>query len=545
MNEEDQAPTPIWQKLQHIASRLRSTSIAELFAHDSRRVERMQLHAAGGLLLDYSKNRIDPEALDTLGALFQECGLADKLQAQLAGEPVNNTEQRPAMHTAIRACLNGQSAPEHNWIKTEYERAAAFAASLYLGQRRGASGAIISDVVNLGIGGSDLGPRMAAAALSSYADSKVRVHFVSSLDSTELADTLRTLNPETSLFLVSSKSFSTEETLCNARQAMSWFNNSRSQDELHAHFAAITGNADKAEALGISADCIFPVPDWVGGRYSLWSSSGLALMVAIGQERFEQFLHGAWLMDQNARNSDFNNNMAAILAALEIWHCNILNYGSLAVIPYSYQLRLLPSYLQQLVMESNGKSVNRQGAPAAHSTSPVLWGTAGTEGQHSFHQLLHQGTEIIPVDFILCLGLTGATTESETRLASHCLAQSKALMEGKSEQRAKQELLKQGMPEADATRLAPHRAMPGNRPSSTIVLEQLSPQNLGALIALYEHKTFFTSVIWDINPFDQWGVELGKQLSQEIFPALAGNSTEIFDPSTNALIQLFRSRHPQ
>ena len=312
MTKEDQVLAPIWQKLQHIAGRLHCTSIAELFANDRQRVERMQLQATGGLLLDYSKNCIDDEALQTLGVLFRECGLAGKLQAQFKGEPINNTEQRPAMHAAIRASLNGQPAPEQSWIKTEYHRATAFADSLYLGQRRGGSGAIISDVVNLGIGGSDLGPRMAAAALSSYVDSKVRVHFVSSLDSTELSDTLRVLNPETSLFLVSSKSFSTEETLCNARQAMSWFSSSRSPDEMKAHFAAITGKGDRAEALGISADCIFSVPDWVGGRYSLWSSSGMALMIAIGNERFEQFMHGAWLMDQNARDSDLDNNMAAI-----------------------------------------------------------------------------------------------------------------------------------------------------------------------------------------------------------------------------------------
>ncbi len=544
MTQKDQPVAPIWQKLQQISSRLHDTSITDLFAADSQRIEKMRLQTAGGLQLDYSKNRIDQQALQTLAGLFQSCGVYTKLESQLAGAAVNNTERRPALHTAMRASLNQQSSPEQSWINTQYRRTAEFAQSLYLGQRRGGSGAIISDVVNLGIGGSDLGPRMATAALCGYADSKVRVHFVSSLDSTELALTLQTLNPETTFFLVSSKSFSTEETLFNAREAMAWFTSSRSQDELQAHFAAMTGKADKAEALGIAADCIFPVPDWVGGRYSLWSASGLALMIAIGQQQFEQFLHGGWLMDQNARDSDFYNNMPAILAALEIWHCNILNYSSLAVIPYSYQLRLLPAYLQQLVMESNGKSVTRQGEPSPRATSPVLWGTAGTEGQHSYHQLLHQGTGIIPADFILCLEIEGATAESETRLASHCLAQSKAMMEGKSQQAAKRELLEQGMPEAEAERLAPHKAMPGNRPSNTIVVEQLNPQSLGALIALYEHKTFFTSAIWDINPFDQWGVELGKQLSQAIYPALEGSCADVFDPSTNALIELFRSRHP-
>lgn len=498
----------------------------------------MQLRAAG-LVLDYSKNAIDRGALDLLQALFEECDVAHRLADQLDGENVNNTEDRPALHTAIRAAANNETSPEQAMIAADQGLAADFAQSLYLGQRRGAGGEVIRDVVNLGIGGSDLGPRMATAALSHYIGGKTRVHFVSSLDDSELNDTLGALDPQSTLFLVSSKSFSTEETLFNARLAIDWFCRQRPRSEIAAHFAAITGSADAAIALGIDPEMIFMVPDWVGGRYSLWSSSGLALMIAVGADNFREFLKGGWLMDQHARNSDFHSNMPAILAALEIWHRNILDYSSLAVIPYSHELRLLPSYLQQLIMESNGKCVTRAGDPLQHSTSPLIWGTAGTEGQHSYHQLLHQGTDIIPVDFILPLGPGGPSAEAETRLASHCLAQSKALMEGVSRQAAEQEMLEQGLDDAEAGRLAPHKAMPGNRPSNTLVLEGLNPRTLGALIALYEHKTFLTSAIWDINPFDQWGVELGKKLSQAIFPVLDGSSKQQFDPSTNALMALF------
>lgn len=530
-----------WAAVQAQADRMTDMHILDLFALDPRRAQRMQLRGAHGLILDYSRNCIDDNALRALEVLFNRCDAHGQLIAQLSGAEVNHTEQRPALHTAIRAALNGEKAPFDQQILAQYSSAVEFARSLYLGERRGGSGSPITDVVNLGIGGSDLGPRMACAALSHFTDGKVRVHFVSSLDNTELHSTLRDLSPETTLFLVSSKSFSTEETLFNARQAMAWFDQSCPPEQRQAHFAALTGKAEGAMALGIARELVFDVPDWIGGRYSLWSCSGLALMIAIGPERFAEFLRGGWLMDQHARDSDFASNMPAILAALEVWHCNMRHYGSLAVVPYSYQLRLVPAYLQQLVMESNGKSVTRSATPSTRATSPVLWGTAGTEGQHSYHQLLHQGTGIVPTDFILCLDIPGASAESQTRLASHCLAQSKALMEGKPIAQALRELLAQGVDENTAKMLAAHKSMPGNRPSNTIVLEQLNPQNLGALIALYEHKTFFASALWDINPFDQWGVELGKQLSQEIYPALQGSAAADFDASTNALIQLFQN----
>jgi glucose-6-phosphate isomerase len=534
----------LFEDLQAHAARIDKTSIVDLFAADPRRANTMQLGAAGGITLDYSKNCIDGQVLETFSKLFMSCNAPARLKDQLNGRSVNNTEQRPALHTAVRAALSNHPAPLQSQIEAEFQRAASFADSLHRGERLGHTGAIISDVVNIGIGGSDLGPRMACSALSSFAGAKVRVHFVSSLDSNELTTILNPLNPATTLFLVSSKSFSTEETLFNAGLAMQWAGEHSNADSSRAQFAAITGKPDQAAALGIKRECIFDVPDWIGGRYSLWSSSGLPLMIAIGSERFAQLLRGAWLMDQHAQDSDFGNNMPAILAALEVWHASIRGYSSRAVVPYSYHLRLLPAYLQQLVMESNGKSVSRDGTAVPQNTSPVLWGTAGTEGQHSYHQLLHQGTVIVPTDFILCLRIPGANAESLTRLASHCLAQSKALMEGKSAQQALQELLDKGMDEPEAMRLAPHKAMPGNRPSNTLVLPELNPMILGALIALYEHKTFFCSVFWDINPFDQWGVELGKQLSQAIYPAIKGTAPADFDASTNALVALFNNRQP-
>ena len=541
MNNKDTLATRLFEDLQRHSARLSQLDTIQLFASDPGRASRMQLCAAGGLFLDYSKNRVDKPVIETLSRVFQSCDAPNRLQQQLDGDPVNNTERRPALHTAIRAAVGKHAAPMKDRIEAEYRRAAAFADSLYRGERPGGNGEAISDVVNIGIGGSDLGPRMASAALSSFADSKVRVHYVSSLDNSELTAALEQLDPATTFFLVSSKSFSTEETLFNARLAMRWAKQKCDEGQGRAHFAAITGRHDQAIALGIERELIFDVPDWIGGRYSLWSCSGLALMIAIGIERFEQLLEGAWLMDQHARETEFSQNMPAILAALEFWHASIQGYASLAVIPYSYQLRLLPAYLQQLVMESNGKSSSRDGTGVNYATSPVLWGTSGTEGQHSYHQLLHQGTGIIPADFILCRHIFGASAESTTRLASHCLAQSKALMEGKTAQQALQELLDAGMDAAEAERLAPHKEMSGNRPSNTLVLPELTPLVLGSLIALYEHKTFFCSVMWNINPFDQWGVELGKQLSQSIYPALEGKTPINFDPSTNALAELFKS----
>ena len=526
-----------WQELQDLALPDRRSIITDLFFDDDSRANIYRISHAG-ITLDYSKNTVDKEVFKGLANLFDACSSVEALRALTDGEWVNSTEQRPALHAAIRAATSGEEAPERELIVTQYARAASFADGLHTGQCRGYSGETITDVVNIGIGGSDLGPRMVTEALKSYCDGAARVHFVSSLDGQELEQKLLSLQPESTLFLVSSKSFTTEETLCNAHSAIAWFRQRSGQSGLGLHFAAITGQGDKATLLGIERALIFEVPEWIGGRYSIWSSSGLPAMIAVGSQRFGEFLAGARTMDKHAANRDLSQNMPAILAALEVWHCNFLNFQSLAVVPYSYSLRLLPAYLQQLTMESNGKSCSRTGTPLDLTTAPVVWGTAGTEGQHSYHQLLHQGTHTIPVDFIL--PLRAQPRDRAKRLASHCLAQSKALMEGKTREAAYREMLDQGLSQREAHRLAAHKHMPGNRPSNTLLMNALTPTSLGALIALYEHKTFFTSVIWDINPFDQWGVELGKQLGKEILAALEGEHKCRFDPSTDALIALVR-----
>ena len=532
-------PAQSWIALRKFAAERANATIARLFEEDPSRGPRLQLSHAG-LTLDFSKNTADQAVFQALAALLDDSRTQAAMRALKEGEPLNNTEHRPALHTAIRAALAGESAPSGQQLVEHHHRAMRFADRLHRGAARGYAGTTITDVVNIGIGGSDLGPRLVTSALESYCKGACRIHFVSSLDDQELAGVLAGLRPADTLFLVSSKSFGTEETLCNARAAMDWFRRGSGQSDLGDHFAALTGNAEPAVALGISAQQIFHVPDGVGGRYSIWSSSGLAAMIALGSEGFSDFLAGAHAMDQNAGCGDLTGNMAAVLAALEIWHSNLLDYRSAAVIPYSYSLRLLPAYLQQLVMESNGKSCDRSGQALQLTSAPVVWGTAGTEGQHSYHQLLHQGTQVVPVDFIL--PLRGPSPDRTRRLASHCLAQSKALMEGKSERAAYEELLAQSMPPDQAQQLAPHKAMPGNRPSNTLLMDALTPATLGALIALYEHKTFFTSVVWNINPFDQWGVELGKQLSKAIYATFSGDDHRRYDSSTDALLQAIQTQ---
>jgi glucose-6-phosphate isomerase len=528
-----------WQHLRDLSDTLRDKRIDDLLATHDQLGRTLRLSHCG-LYLDLSKNRVNPAALQALATLFQSYQASDRLKTLYCGAIVNNTEHRPALHTALRAAICNQNVPDARLIRDDYKPVATLANSAYQGLLLGHSGKPLRDVVNLGIGGSDLGPRMAATALSACHDGATKVHFVSSLDSTELSETLATLSADSTLFLVSSKSFSTEETLFNARQAIDWFRQQTGQKNLRGHFAAITGNTEAAAALGIPRDCIFGVPEGVGGRYSLWSAIGLPLMIAIGVPRFEQMLAGAHAMDQHALHSDFTENMPALLAGMEIWNSNMLGYSSLAIIPYSYPLRLLPAYLQQLVMESNGKNRTREGMPVRQTTAPLVWGTAGTEGQHSYHQWLHQGTQVAPVDFILPLGTADA--ESNTRLASHCIAQSKVLMEGKTIGAVIEELVAKGMPEDEARAIAPHKAMPGNRPSNTLIMDSMSPANLGALLALYEHKTFFTSVLWDINAFDQWGVELGKQLSRTVRSQLSDLVTPSLDASSNALITHLQTR---
>jgi glucose-6-phosphate isomerase len=403
------------------------------------------------------------------------------------------------------------------------------------GSLRSASGEAFTDVVNIGIGGSDLGPAMAYQALAHYHQNRVSCHFVSNVDPDHLHFTLKALNPNTTLFIVASKSFTTLETLSNAEAAKHWLEQHFANDEqLHNHFIAVTSKPDRAEAFGIAGDKIFPMWDWVGGRYSLWSAIGLPLALAFGREHFDALLAGAHAMDKHFQHEDYASNLPVLLALLSIWNHNILGINSLAVIPYSQQLAKLPAYLQQLVMESNGKSVSKDGVAIEHQTSPILWGEAGTNGQHSFFQLLHQGTQTVAVDFILPL-CSDTDKAGHRKLVANCLAQAQALMQGQSQQ----DVLDR---EPDSQAITAHKLMPGNKPSNMISMQRLTPETLGALLALYEHKTFVESWIWDINAFDQWGVELGKRLCSDILSAMGSEPDRVtdMDASTAALIASYR-----
>jgi glucose-6-phosphate isomerase len=480
-------------------------SLQQRYQTDPQRRRNLQADAAG-LRLHFDQNDISEKTLALFDQLYNECGLAAHRAAMFQGGHVNNTENRPALHTALRSAVVTDCGPDSELIRAEFQRCCKKVDQLL------EDNADITDVVNIGIGGSDLGPRLACSALADFDLGKLNIHFCSSLDRNELADTLIGLNPATTLFIVSSKSFGTEETLYNARLARQWLAD-QGQDP-GQHMLAVTANSEKARAEGFIADNTFALWDGVGGRYSLWSAIGLPIMLQIGSHAFTEFLTGAHAMDQHFYQAESHQNLPMLMAALEVWHHNFYGYQSMAVVPYSYRLRLLPSYLQQLTMESNGKQVDRDGHATGMATNPIVWGAAGTEGQHSFHQLLHQGTVVTPVDFIL--PMNNGDDESSLRMAAHCLAQRQALLEGKTLVEAATELLASGTPAHSAEQLAPHKVIPGNRPCNLITFERVCPHSLGALIALYEHKTFASGVIWGVNSFDQWGVELGKQISANI-----------------------------
>ena len=483
------------------------TPIRERFARDERRFERYSM-AAAGLFLDYSKNRIDERALSLLIALADASGLGERRAALFEGQPVNVTESRAALHTALRApfAAAAESIGEAraSEIAAVRRRCYEFAESVREGRWLGHTGRPITDVVNLGIGGSDLGPRMVCDALAACAQSVPRVHFVANIDGAELAAVLRSVDPQTTLFIVASKTFTTVETLTNARTARRWLLDAGAREgDVARHFVAVSTNARAVGEFGIARENMFEFWDWVGGRFSLWSAIGLPVMISIGARNFERLLAGAHAMDEHFRFAPLHANMPALLALIGIWYRNFGSTASHAVIPYSHELQRLPAYLQQLEMESNGKSTSIDGRGLTHASCPVIWGEPGTNGQHAFFQLLHQGTDLIPVDFIAAIEPSHDLAEHHRLLLANCLAQGRALMHGSAE-------------EAHAS----HRHFAGNRPSNTLLLERLDAASLGALIALYEHKVFVQSVIWNINAFDQFGVELGKTVAGEIDAAL-------------------------
>jgi glucose-6-phosphate isomerase len=524
---------PEWRALEAHARQTRGRHLRELFRDEPDRGDRMHVEAAGWYL-DYAKHRVDREAIRLLVALATARGLRREVEAMWRGDHVNTTEDRPALHVALRAPKSASILVDGVDVVREVHRVLArmgeFAERVRSGEWRGRSGARVRDVVNIGIGGSDLGPAMAYEALAAYADPALRVRFVSNVDGAALAGVLRDAAPDQTLFVVSSKTFTTLETLTNARSAREWLVGALGEDAVDRHFVAVSANVPAAAAFGIDPANTFELWDWVGGRYSMWSAIGLSLMVAIGPRRFGEMLAGAHAMDEHFRHAPPARNLPVVMALLTLWYRNLLGAQTHAVVPYSHALGRLPAYLQQLEMESNGKSVTAAGEPVAVDTSPVVWGSPGTDGQHAYFQLLHQGTALVPVDFVGCLRpQPGADLGEHHRLlVANLLAQAEALAFGRTAD------------EVDA----PHRVMPGNRPSSILVCDELDPHALGALVAAYEHKVATLGVLWGVDSFDQWGVELGKVLADRVARELAGDDAAdaAHDSSTRALIERYRSR---
>ncbi len=529
---------PAWHALQQERDRLAATHLNQLFADDPERFDAFSLRLAD-LLFDFSKQRITRDTLRLLLDLARERDMADGIRRMAAGELINHTEGRAVLHMALRGPGQWRVAGKDvtGEVASTHRRMAEFVSALQAGQILGATGKPIRRVVNIGIGGSDLGPRMAAHALAAFAG-PVTVDFVANVDPSELAAVLKQADPAQTLFIASSKTFTTVETLTNTSSARDWILAHLGAEAVPQHFAAVSNNVASAMALGIPAERIFPMAEWVGGRYSMWSAIGMPLACAIGMEGFDELLAGAAEMDQHFMTAPLEQNIPVIMGLMGIWNVDFQDAASLAVLPYCNVLADLPAYLQQLEMESNGKRVLADGTPVGVHTSPVIWGGPGTVGQHAYHQLLYQGTRTIATDFIV---VAGDDSPAQRVLVDNALAQSAALMAGKTEDTARVELLARGVSAAEADRLAPHIACPGNQPSSTLVLPRLTPRSLGRLIALYEHKVFAQGWIWGINCFDQYGVELGKQMARSI-EAMRGDPSRL-DASTRGLMAAVDACH--
>ncbi|MFT4768766.1 MAG: glucose-6-phosphate isomerase, partial [Glaciecola sp.] len=538
-----------WDALRGEHERLGDVTILELFEDDGERAGDFSLEAAG-LYLDYSKNHVSRAGLQQLLELAEQCGLTARISGLFNGERINRTENRAVLHTALRdrsgrrVMIDGDDACA---VATEERnRMLAFVDEIHQGRRLGATGKPLNTVVNMGIGGSDLGPMMVVEALRPYWIYERRCFFVSNVDGQHLVDTLEQLDPETTLFVVASKTFTTQETMTNARSALDWFlANGGTDESVRDHFVALSTNPTAVEAFGIAPESTFGFWDWVGGRYSLWSSIGLSIALQTGSRNFLELLDGAFAMDEHFRTTDTHKSMPTLLALMGVWNRNLEDIGVHAILPYDQHLHRLPAYLQQADMESNGKSVCLNGEWSSLNTGPVIFGEAGTNGQHAFYQLLHQGTDVVSCDFIGAVHSQSELGDHHPKLLANLLAQSRALMCGKSLDVVKEELLIEGLDPSAVDALAPHKVFDGDRPSNTILMNRLTPATLGALIALYEHKIFVQGVIWGVNSFDQWGVELGKQLASEILPRLipaAGADYPALDPSTEQLLRWINSR---
>lgn len=537
--------TQAWGQLEAHYASMAGVQMKDLFANDPQRFSRFHLQFEE-MLVDYSKNRITEQTMQLLMALARECGLAQAIEAMFTGEAINETEGRAVLHTALR---NRSEKPVYVGganvmpdIKAVLHQMEAFCDRLHSGEWRGYTGQTITDIVNIGIGGSDLGPVMVTEALRPYWKEGMQVHFVSNVDGTHLAETLKRVNPERTLFIIASKTFTTQETMANAQSARAWFlSHAHDEDHIKRHFVAVSTYTEGVRAFGIDTANMFAFWDWVGGRYSLTSAIGLSIACTIGYRHFEALLDGFYAMDVHFRTAEFEQNIPVILALIGLWYNNFFGAETEAILPYDQYLHRFPAYFQQGNMESNGKYVDRSGQPVGYQTGPVIWGEPGTNGQHAFYQLIHQGTKLIPSDFIAAARTHNPLGEHHTLLLSNFFAQTEALMKGKSAEEVEAELSAKGMAPEAIEALLPFKVFTGNRPTNSLLIQSLSPRSLGILIAMYEHKIFVQGVIWNVYSFDQWGVELGKQLANAILPELRHDAPiSSHDSSTNGLINAFK-----
>ena len=525
---------------------LSDTTISDLFNQDSERFSKFS-RSYEDIIFDFSKNLIDEKTLDLLIKSAEQLDLKEKIKDMFDGVKINTTEKRSVLHTALRSDLKEIKVDGKNIIEdiqTTNDRLFSFAESIRNGDFKGFKGNRILDVVNIGIGGSYLGPLMTIEALKPYKTPLINFHFISNVDGTDITETLKFLNPETTLFIISSKTFTTAETMLNATTAKDWICEKLGTEAIANHFCAVSSNVALATEFGIKKENIFGFGDYIGGRYSMWGPIGLSTIIAIGKERFLEFLEGARLADLHFKNTSFDKNIPVLMALISIWNINFLGVSSSAILPYDNYLKYLPLYLQQLIMESNGKSIDRQGNPVNYNTCPIIFGEVGTNGQHSFYQLLHQGTEKILCDFIIPVLSHNEKGLHQINLLANGIAQSEALMKGKTKDEVIAELKKDGLSQTEITKLLPYKIFTGNRPSNTFLIKEITPKTFGMLIAFYEHKTFTEGIFWNINSFDQFGVELGKQLAKRVIKDLENPSNELlnqYDSSTGSLIEIIKN----
>ncbi len=541
----DPTRTRIWKRLTEHYHRMSHRHMVHLFRRDPHRFSTFSLPFED-LFVDYSKNIITRETVRLLMELARECRVREAIELMFSGEKINETEDRAVLHIALRnrsnnpLRVNGVDVmPEVRAVLEQMER---FSNQIVSGRWKGYTGKSIQDVVHIGIGGSDLGPSMVTEALKPYWKPRLCPHFVSNVDGAQIGETLKKISPETTLFLIASKTFTTQETMTNAQTARQWFlNRAKKESSMSQHFVAISSNEEEMSRFGIPSPNRFRIWDWVGGRYSVWSSVGLPIACMIGFKHFSELLEGAYAMDLHFKESPFEKNIPVLLALIGIWYINFFGAPTTAVLPYAQNLQRFPAYLQQLDMESNGKSINRKGCSIPYATGPIVWGEPGTNGQHAFYQLLHQGTRLIPCDFIAAANSAYPIGEHHEILLSHFFAQTEALMKGRNMREVIREGRAAGLRQEELKRLAPHQIVRGNQPTNTILLKQITPRALGSLMAMYEHKIFVQGVIWNLFSFDQWGVELGKRLAQKILPELKHpRKVSSHDASTNGLINTYK-----